>query len=143
MKKTYHSRQLEGILCVDKPQDWTSFDVVAKMRGIADCHKIGHGGTLDPMATGVLPLFFGRSAKAMELMPVQDKRYTASIRMGVTTDTQACTGKILSTSEKPVVVISVTDSKTASVRVEKERGAPFCRTSAARISTLAPAISAR
>ena len=54
MKKTYHSRQLEGILCVDKPQDWTSFDVVAKMRGIADCHKIGHGGTLDPMATGVL-----------------------------------------------------------------------------------------
>ena len=83
MKKTYHSRQLEGILCVDKPQDWTSFDVVAKMRGIADCHKIGHGGTLDPMATGVLPLFFGRSAKAMELMPVQDKRYTASIRFGV------------------------------------------------------------
>ena len=48
MKKTYHSRQLEGILCVDKPRDWTSFDVVAKMRGIADCHKIGHGGTLDP-----------------------------------------------------------------------------------------------
>ena len=102
MKKTYHSRQLEGILCVDKPQDWTSFDVVAKMRGIADCHKIGHGGTLDPMATGVLPLFFGRSAKAMELMPVQDKRYTASICFGVTTDTQDCTGNILSTSEKPV-----------------------------------------
>ena len=102
MKKTYHSRQLEGILCVDKPQDWTSFDVVAKMRGIADCHKIGHGGTLDPMATGVLPLFFGRSAKAMELMPVQDKRYTASIRFGVTTDTQDCTGNILSTSEKSV-----------------------------------------
>ena len=104
MKKTYHSRQLEGILCVDKPQDWTSFDVVAKMRGIADCHKIGHGGTLDPMATGVLPLFFGRSAKAMELMPVQDKRYTASIRFGVTTDTQDCTGNILSTSEKPVTL---------------------------------------
>lgn len=102
MKKTYHSRQLEGILCVDKPRDWTSFDVVAKMRGIADCHKIGHGGTLDPMATGVLPLFFGRSAKAMELMPVQDKRYTASIRFGVTTDTQDCTGNVLSTSDKPV-----------------------------------------
>ena len=76
--KTRHSRQLEGILCVEKPQDWTSFDVVAKMRGIADCHKIGHGGTLDPMATGVLPLFFGRSAKAMELMPNQQKRYTAA-----------------------------------------------------------------
>ena len=102
MKKTHHSRQLEGILCVDKPQDWTSFDVVAKMRGIADCHKIGHGGTLDPMATGVLPLFFGRSAKAMELMPVQEKRYTATICFGVTTDTQDCTGNILSTSEKAV-----------------------------------------
>ena len=102
MKKTHHSRQLEGILCVDKPQDWTSFDVVAKMRGIADCHKIGHGGTLDPMATGVLPLFFGRSAKAMELMPNQDKRYTAAIRFGITTDTQDCTGNVLSTSEKPV-----------------------------------------
>ena len=102
MKKTHHSRQLEGILCVDKPQDWTSFDVVAKMRGIADCHKIGHGGTLDPMATGVLPLFFGRSAKAMELMPNQEKRYTAAIRFGITTDTQDCTGNVLSTSEKPV-----------------------------------------
>lgn len=102
MKKTHHSRQLEGILCVDKPQDWTSFDVVAKMRGIADCHKIGHGGTLDPMTTGVLPLFFGRSAKAMELMPNQDKRYTAAIRFGITTDTQDCTGNVLSTSEKPV-----------------------------------------
>lgn len=100
--KTRHSRQLEGILCVEKPQDWTSFDVVAKMRGIADCHKIGHGGTLDPMATGVLPLFFGRSAKAMELMPNQQKRYTAAIRFGVTTDTQDCTGTVLSQSDQPV-----------------------------------------
>lgn len=98
----HHSRQLEGILCVDKPQDWTSFDVVAKMRGIADCHKIGHGGTLDPMATGVLPLFFGRSAKATELMPVQEKRYTASIQFGTTTDTQDITGRVLSQSDAPV-----------------------------------------
>lgn len=97
-----HTLQLEGILCVDKPQDWTSFDVVAKMRGIADCHKIGHGGTLDPMATGVLPLFFGRSSKATELMPVQEKRYTASIQFGVATDTQDCTGRVLSTSDLPV-----------------------------------------
>lgn len=97
-----HSLLLEGILCVDKPQDWTSFDVVAKMRGIANCHKIGHGGTLDPMATGVLPLFFGRSSKAMELMPVQDKRYTATIQFGVSTDTQDCTGRILSQSDLPV-----------------------------------------
>lgn len=102
MTKHRCSRQLEGILCVDKPQDWTSFDVVAKMRGIADSHKIGHGGTLDPMATGVLPLFFGRSAKATELMPLQTKRYTAAIRFGVTTDTQDITGRILSESDLPV-----------------------------------------
>lgn len=101
MKKKFPPN-LEGILCVDKPQDWTSFDVVAKMRGIADTHKIGHGGTLDPMATGVLPLFFGRSAKATELMPIQEKRYTAAIRFGITTDTQDITGKVLSTSDKPV-----------------------------------------
>ncbi len=97
-----HSRVLEGILCVDKPEDWTSFDVVAKMRGIADCHKIGHGGTLDPMATGVLPLFFGRSSKATELMPVQEKRYTATLQFGLTTDTQDSSGKVLSESDLPV-----------------------------------------
>lgn len=97
-----HSRVLEGILCVDKPEDWTSFDVVAKMRGIADCHKIGHGGTLDPMATGVLPLFFGRSSKATELMPVKEKRYTATLRFGLTTDTQDSSGKVLSESDLPV-----------------------------------------
>ena len=51
----------EGILCIDKPEGWTSFDVVAKCRGITKCRKIGHGGTLDPMATGVLPIFLGRA----------------------------------------------------------------------------------
>lgn len=86
----------EGILCVDKPADFTSFDVVAKVRGMSKCRKIGHGGTLDPMATGVLPLFFGRAVKATALMPVQDKRYTARVRLGLTTDTQDITGTVLS-----------------------------------------------
>ena len=75
---------MQGILVVDKPEGFTSFDVVAKTRGITKCRKIGHGGTLDPMATGVLPLFFGRAVKATALMPVQEKRYTATIRLGVT-----------------------------------------------------------
>ncbi|MEG2073721.1 MAG: tRNA pseudouridine(55) synthase TruB, partial [Angelakisella sp.] len=66
-----------GIICVDKPKDFTSFDVVAKARGITGCRKMGHGGTLDPMATGVLPLFLGRATKVMDIMPGEDKRYTA------------------------------------------------------------------
>ncbi len=92
----------EGIICIDKPQGFTSFDVVAKVRGITRHRKIGHGGTLDPMATGVLPLFFGRAAKATELMPVQEKRYTATFRLGLTTDTQDITGKVLEQRESRV-----------------------------------------
>lgn len=89
-----------GILCIDKPQGFTSFDVVAKMRGIAQMRRIGHAGTLDPMATGVLPLFFGRATKACDILPSGDKRYTAEFRLGITTDTQDITGTVL--SERPV-----------------------------------------
>lgn len=84
-----------GIICVDKPEGFTSFDVVAKARGITGCRKIGHGGTLDPMATGVLPLFLGRATKVMDIMPVEDKRYTAAFRLGITTDTQDTSGSVL------------------------------------------------
>ncbi|WP_101910565.1 tRNA pseudouridine(55) synthase TruB [Marasmitruncus massiliensis] len=87
-----------GILCIDKPSGFTSFDVVAKMRGIARERRIGHAGTLDPMATGVLPLFFGRATKACDILPLQDKRYTATFRLGITTDTQDITGAVLSQS---------------------------------------------
>lgn len=93
---------MTGIICVDKPRDFTSFDVVAKVRGITRCRKVGHGGTLDPMATGVLPLFFGRATKALDIMPVQGKRYTAAFRLGITTDTQDITGKTLTTDGRPV-----------------------------------------
>lgn len=86
---------MNGILCIDKPPEHTSFDVVARMRGIAGTRKIGHGGTLDPMATGVLPLFFGRATKAADLMPDQDKTYAATFRLGITTDTQDITGTVL------------------------------------------------
>lgn len=92
----------EGILCIDKPRDFTSFDVVAVARGITKCRKIGHGGTLDPMATGVLPLFLGKAVKATSLMPVQDKRYLATVQFGLTTDSQDITGKVLTQSHRPV-----------------------------------------
>lgn len=89
-----------GILCIDKPAGFTSFDVVAKMRGIAGMRKIGHAGTLDPMATGVLPVFLGRATKASDMLPVQDKRYLATMRLGTETDTQDITGTV--TGEYPV-----------------------------------------
>ncbi len=89
-----------GIICIDKPENYTSFDVVARMRGICRTKKIGHAGTLDPMATGVLPLFLGRATKACAILPDQNKRYRASFRLGITTDTQDITGKVL--KERPV-----------------------------------------
>lgn len=88
---------MNGIICIDKPADFTSFDVVAKMRGILKTRKIGHGGTLDPMATGVLPLLVGRATKACDMLPDQSKRYTATFRLGQTTDTQDITGTLTST----------------------------------------------
>ena len=87
--------ELNGILCIDKPEGFTSFDVVAKLRGIAGTRRVGHAGTLDPMATGVLPLFFGRATKACDILPRQDKRYLADFKLGVTTDTQDSTGRVL------------------------------------------------
>ena len=92
--------EIQGVLCIDKPKGFTSFDVVAKMRGIAKTRKVGHGGTLDPMATGVLPIFLGRATKACDLVPEQKKRYLATFRLGLTTDTQDITGQVL--QERPV-----------------------------------------
>jgi len=90
---------LNGILCINKPQGFTSFDVVAKLRGILKTKKIGHAGTLDPMATGVLPVFVGNATKACDIMPDSRKAYRASFRLGVTSDTQDSTGTVLSTAE--------------------------------------------
>ncbi len=93
---------MTGILIVNKPEGWTSHDVVAKLRRILGERRIGHGGTLDPMATGVLPVFVGRATRAVEFMENADKEYIAALRLGVTTDTQDTTGTVL--SEKPVDV---------------------------------------
>ena len=89
----------DGIICIDKPAEHTSFDVIARVRGILHMKKVGHAGTLDPMTTGVLPVFLGRATKACDILPVQDKRYRARFQLGVTTDTQDCTGTVLERRE--------------------------------------------
>ncbi|HVK39039.1 MAG TPA: tRNA pseudouridine(55) synthase TruB [Candidatus Kapabacteria bacterium] len=76
-----------GVLLVDKPKGWTSFDVVAKCRGIFRVKKVGHTGTLDPMATGLLVLCFGRATKLVERLQAEEKEYTGAIRFGATTPT--------------------------------------------------------
>lgn len=88
--------ELNGIIPVYKEQGWTSFDVVAKLRGILHMKKLGHGGTLDPMAEGVLPVFVGKATKACDIIPDRRKEYEAGFVLGVTTDTQDTTGKVLS-----------------------------------------------
>jgi tRNA pseudouridine55 synthase len=93
---------MNGILCVNKPAGFTSFDVVAKLRGILRERRLGHGGTLDPMATGVLPVFVGTATRACDIMPDNTKSYRAGFRLGETTDTQDVTGTVLSRSGKPV-----------------------------------------
>ena len=84
-----------GILIVDKPAGWTSQDVAAKLRGVFHEKRVGHGGTLDPMATGVLPIFIGRATRAVPFFEHADKVYEAGLRLGLVTDTQDATGRTL------------------------------------------------
>ena len=93
---------MNGILLVDKPMDWTSSDVVAKLRGLLHEKRIGHSGTLDPMATGLLVVFVGRATRAVEFAESQEKRYLASLRLGLSTDTQDITGNRLSGSPREI-----------------------------------------
>ena len=89
------AKMKSGILLVNKPKGFTSFDVVAVLRGILKEKKIGHGGTLDPNVTGVLPIFIGRATKAIDLAPTHDKKYSAVFRLGIKTDTQDIWGEII------------------------------------------------
>lgn len=88
---------MNGIIIVDKPEDYTSFDVVAVMRKLLGEKKVGHTGTLDPMATGVLPILLGRATKLQAFLPITEKEYIAKIKLGLATDTLDITGKVLST----------------------------------------------
>jgi tRNA pseudouridine55 synthase len=94
---SFPCQPLSGIIIVDKPSGWTSHDVVAKLRGALRIKRIGHGGTLDPMATGVLPVFVGRATRAAEFCENADKEYIAGLKLGIVTNTQDITGNILST----------------------------------------------
>lgn len=89
---------MNGMLIIDKPQGWTSHDVVAKLRGVCREKRIGHAGTLDPMATGVLVVFLGRATRAVELCENDDKEYEAGLLLGTVTNTQDITGEVLETN---------------------------------------------
>ncbi len=89
------SKELNGIIVINKPKGFTSFDVIAKLRGILHIKRLGHAGTLDPMATGVLPVFVGKATKACDILPNNEKSYKAGFKLGIKTDTQDITGNII------------------------------------------------
>lgn len=107
---------MNGIVIIDKPTDWTSQDVVSKLRGVFQTRRIGHGGTLDPMATGVLPVFVGRATRGVEFFEHAEKTYETVLQLGITTDTEDTSGTVL--EEKPV---SVTEAQFLAV-LEQFRG---------------------
>ena len=86
---------MNGIVIVDKPQGWTSQDVTARLRRVFNTRRIGHGGTLDPMATGVLPVFVDRATRGVEFFEHAEKTYETVLRLGITTDTEDITGTVL------------------------------------------------
>ena len=86
---------MDGIILVNKPQGWTSFDVCNKIRHLTGTKKVGHSGTLDPMATGVLPVFLGKATKSIQYFMSGDKGYAGEMVLGVRTDTGDATGKTL------------------------------------------------
>ena len=92
----------DGIVIIDKPQGWTSMDVCAKLRGVLKTKKVGHAGTLDPMATGVLPVFVGNATRGVSFAEEGRKEYVATLRLGEITDTQDSTGTVLERHEVTV-----------------------------------------
>lgn len=107
---------MNGIVIIDKPQDWTSQDVTARLRRVYGTRRIGHGGTLDPMATGVLPVFVGRATRGVEFFEHARKEYVTLLRPGLITDTQDTTGTVLETHP-----VSLDEGKIAQV-LEQFRG---------------------
>ena len=97
---------MNGIVIVDKPQEWTSQDVTARLRRVFNTRRIGHGGTLDPMATGVLPVFVGRGTRGVEFFEHAEKTYEAVLRLGLLTDTEDTSGTVLEERE-----VSVTEAQ--------------------------------
>ncbi len=96
---------MNGILCVDKPQEMTSFACCALLRRLTGEKRIGHAGTLDPMATGVLPIMLGRATRAIPLLPTHDKAYRATLRFGYVSDTLDVWSNITAT-EQPLPTLA-------------------------------------
>lgn len=111
---------MTGIVIIDKPAGWTSMDVCAKVRGALREKRVGHGGTLDPMATGVLPVFVGRATRAVPFLENADKRYTAGVRFGLETDTQDVTGSVLRQREATVTERELRDALPAFLGRQKQ-----------------------
>ena len=99
---TERNGMADGIVIIDKPQGWTSMDVCAKLRGILKTKKVGHAGTLDPMATGILPVFVGNATRGVSFAEEGKKEYIATLRLGEITDTQDSTGTMLEKREVSV-----------------------------------------
>jgi tRNA pseudouridine55 synthase len=91
---------MNGIIIVNKPPGWTSFDVVAKVRNVTRVAKVGHSGTLDPMATGVLPIFLGKATKSIQYFMTGDKGYEGEMTLGIKTDTGDADGKVIMTNDQ-------------------------------------------
>lgn len=94
---------INGLLVIDKPAGWTSHDVVAKLRRLTGVRRIGHAGTLDPLATGVLPLGIGQGTRVLEYLSDADKTYEATILLGVTTDTYDADGRVTASADASLV----------------------------------------
>jgi tRNA pseudouridine55 synthase len=94
-------KELDGVLLIDKPTDHTSHDVVARLRGILRMRRIGHAGTLDPMATGLLVMLVGKATKLSQYLMSVDKGYSGTITLGQTTNTQDAEGEVLETRPVP------------------------------------------
>ncbi|MEI3094013.1 MAG: tRNA pseudouridine(55) synthase TruB [Oscillospiraceae bacterium] len=107
---------MNGIVIIDKPAGWTSQDVTARLRRVFGTRRIGHGGTLDPMATGVLPVFVGRATRGVEFFEHAEKTYETPLAFGVATDTEDTTGTVLTRRE-----VSVTQEQLTEV-LERFRG---------------------
>lgn len=101
---------MNGILLVDKPSGWTSNDVVQKLKGVLHQRRVGHSGTLDPMATGLLVVFIGRATRAVQFAEADSKRYIASLRLGVTTDTLDTDGTVTATCDKKISAEELTSA---------------------------------
>ena len=104
---------MNGIVIIDKPPGGASQDVTARLRRVVNTRRIGHGGTLDPMATGVLPVFVGRATRGVEFFEHSEKTYETVLRLGLTTDTEDVTGTVLTQQEVSVTREQAEDAERA------------------------------